>query len=261
MNTSQQVKREVQHAAHQAAPWVVRLARLGYASKGAVYVTLGALAARAAFGQGGKTTDTRGAIASIGEQPFGQALLVVVALGLIGYSLWQFARAALDPEGQGTGAKGLAKRLGYLLSGGAHTALALYAGSLATRARPIGGSGRNEDDWTALLLDQPFGPFLVGAVGLVALGIAASQLFVAYKKAFLKRLDLSRLPADRQRLATRLGQAGIAARAVVLAIVGGFFCRPRGHIMPREQVALPKRSVLWSSNRSARGCWERSRWV
>jgi len=46
----------------EVAPWVERLARVGYAAKALLYGTIGILAAQAAFGEGGRTTDTRGAL-------------------------------------------------------------------------------------------------------------------------------------------------------------------------------------------------------
>lgn len=43
-----------------ANPWMERLFRLGYAAKGVVYAIIGWLAATAAYGAGGKTTNARG---------------------------------------------------------------------------------------------------------------------------------------------------------------------------------------------------------
>ncbi|MGI9077232.1 MAG: DUF1206 domain-containing protein, partial [Gemmatimonadaceae bacterium] len=56
-------------AARGAAPWIEGLARVGYAAKGVVYLVIGLLAAKAAFGPGGRTTDQHGAIRSILAQP------------------------------------------------------------------------------------------------------------------------------------------------------------------------------------------------
>nr|MBA3438683.1 DUF1206 domain-containing protein [Pyrinomonadaceae bacterium] len=95
-----QAEQTVKRAA--ASPWVERLARLGYAAKGAVYIVVGLLAAMAAFGMGGKTTDTRGALATIVAQPFGRVLLGAVAVGLAGYTIWRFVQAGVDAEHKGS---------------------------------------------------------------------------------------------------------------------------------------------------------------
>ncbi|HEU4538526.1 MAG TPA: DUF1206 domain-containing protein, partial [Polyangiaceae bacterium] len=67
--------------------WAERLARLGFIARGALYITVGALALMAAFGLGGQITTNRGALSHLAEQPFGGFLLGLVALGLAGYAL------------------------------------------------------------------------------------------------------------------------------------------------------------------------------
>ncbi|WP_027480671.1 DUF1206 domain-containing protein [Deinococcus pimensis] len=234
------MKRQAREVARDVAPWIVRLARLGYASKGVVYATLGVLAARAALGTGGQTTDTRGAIERLGDQPFGQGMLVVLALGLVGYALWQFVRALLDPEGQGHKPKGVVKRVGYGASAVAYTTLAVFALTVASRGEGLGGGGNSEDDWTARLMSQPLGDWLVGLVGLGVLAVAANQLWVAFRKLFLKRLDLGTLDPRAQESVTRVGQAGIAARGVVLAIIGGFLLQAAWTHDPTRAGGIPE---------------------
>ncbi|WP_026098943.1 DUF1206 domain-containing protein [Kamptonema formosum] len=92
---NENVTARAQRAASQAAahPCAERLARFGYAAKGAVYAIVGLLAAQAAFGAGGRTTDARGALETIVTQPFGKFLLSLVAIGLIGFALWRFVQA------------------------------------------------------------------------------------------------------------------------------------------------------------------------
>src|SRR5918998_419033 len=92
-------------------PWIVRLARLGFAAKGAVYIIVGLLASHAALGRGGGTTDPRGALHTIAARSYGSFLLALVAIGLIGYALWRFVEAWVDPEGKGTDAQGVLTRL------------------------------------------------------------------------------------------------------------------------------------------------------
>nr|MBA3556337.1 DUF1206 domain-containing protein [Gemmatimonadales bacterium] len=53
------------------APWIERLARVGYAAKALLYATVGILAAQAALGRGGRTTDTRGALREVLGAPYG----------------------------------------------------------------------------------------------------------------------------------------------------------------------------------------------
>jgi hypothetical protein len=209
-------------AARRAAhnPWVERLARLGFAAKGIVYITVGVLATQAALGSGGATTDTQGAIATIGQQPFGRVLLGVLALGLLGHALWRFVEAAIDPERKGGDAKGIAKRIGYAVLG------VVYVGLALTAVRLISGSGNSgggsTQDWTARLMAQPFGRWLVGLLGLIVLGVGLYQFYQSYSAKFREKLKLGEMSQTEQRWAIRSGRFGLAARGVVFGIIGGF---------------------------------------
>lgn len=202
--------------------WFARLARLGYAAKGLVYFIVGFLAAQAAFGTGGRTTDSSGALTTIVTQPFGKFLLFVVTIGIIGYVLLRIAQTILDPEnaGEKMDAKRIFKRLGYAFSALAYSALAVTAVKLIIGSG--GSSGNATEDWTARFLAQPFGRWLVGLAGVIVIGVGFSYLYQAYKAKFRRHLKLSQMSGAEQTWAVRLGRFGIAARGIVFAIIGFF---------------------------------------
>ena len=152
-----------------------------------IYGIVGFLAAQAALSSGGKTTDTQGALETLVTQPFGKFLLSLVAIGLIGYVLWRFVQAIKDPENKGTDAKGLAQRLGYAVNGLIYTGLALSAVQLVLGSGG-GGNSDSTEDWTARLLSQPFGQWLVGTVGAFVIGLGFYQFYQAYSAKFRKEL-------------------------------------------------------------------------
>ena len=207
--------------ARQLAPWVERLARVGYAAKGVVYVVIGALAAGAAGGAGGRTTDSGGALATIADESYGKLLLAVIAAGLLGHALWRAIAAATDAENKGDDAKGIAKRVAGAGRGLLYVGLAGQAIRLV-RGRGDGGGGSGAQDWTARLMAAPLGRWLVAAVGVGVIGYALYQLYRAYAAQVRKHLDLSRLGAEGQRLVVALGRFGIGARGVVFLIIGWF---------------------------------------
>ena len=91
------------------------LARLGYACKAFIYTIIGTLAIGAAFRRGGRITDTSGALRVILVQPYGRALLLVLAIGLCGYALWRVLDAIRDPDHHGTEFKGIVTRIGNVV--------------------------------------------------------------------------------------------------------------------------------------------------
>ncbi|MHA3774396.1 DUF1206 domain-containing protein [Verrucomicrobiota bacterium sgz303538] len=221
---------------HDVATWAVTLGRFGLAARGLVYLVLGLLAAKAGFLGGGKVTDQRGAMQQIGESPFGDVLLWVVALALIGYIVWRITAAVLDLEHYGSDAKGMVKRVGVLLSGLAYagvstTALALAAG------RPAKGGEQQAQDRTAWLMSQPFGKWLVGIVGLIILGIAIFQFYQAISCKFCERLG-SGLTGEQQTWSRRAGRLGYAARGIAFLLIGWFFLQAAVHSDPSQAGGL-----------------------
>lgn len=233
-----QVTDQAEQAARQAAanPWVERLARLGFVAKGIVYITIGALAIQAALGSGGATTDSRGAIETLGQQPFGRVLLGVLAVGLLGHALWRFVEAAVDPERSGTAAKGLARRIGYAGIGVAYIGLALTAVQLMRGADDAGGD--STAGWTARLMDEPFGRVLVGLIGLGVIGVGLYQFYQAYSAKFKQKLKLGEMSGTEQQWTIRSGRFGHAARGVVFGIVGGFLVQAALQYDPQKAQGL-----------------------
>jgi hypothetical protein len=206
-----------------SSDWIERFARFGFAAKGVVYAVVGILAAQAAFTAGGETTDPQGALQSIVTQPFGQVLLGLIAIGLAGYVLWRFLEAILDPEGIGSDAKGIAKRLGYATSGFIYAGLAFSAVKLAAGSVGNGSDGDSSaQDWTARILSQPFGQWLVGLGGAFAIGLGFYFFYEAFSAKFCKELKIREMSSTERKTATWFGRVGITARGIVYTIVGIF---------------------------------------
>ncbi|UOQ72897.1 DUF1206 domain-containing protein [Hymenobacter cellulosilyticus] len=209
------------------------LARFGFAAKGVVYLTMGILALLAATGQrGGQTTDKQQAVQVIQDLPMGRFLLGLIALGLAGYVIWRFTQALRDTENKGNGAKGIGRRIGYAASGLFYVGLAYYAGKAAwenTAVSSAGGGGNSKQSMVATLLEQSYGPWLVGAIGLFIIGTGLYQIGRAYSGKFAKHVNASSLPAEQQKIVYRTGQVGYTARGIVMAIIGYFFVQAARH--------------------------------
>ncbi len=231
------MRRAAQRAGDVPEDWIEHLMRLGYAAKGVVYGIVGVLAVLAARGSGGETSDSTGALEAIGEQPFGRILLGLTAVGLLGYVVWRLVQAIRDPDDEGSDAKGIVKRIGYAVSGVIYLGLTLAAARMALGGSSSGG-GSSEQTWTARLLEQPFGPWLVGIVGLIVVGIGLLHFYQAYTASFMRRYDTGRMDARQRTWAERLGRFGLSARGVTFCIIGGFFIQAARQADPSEAKGL-----------------------
>ena len=233
-----QARADLRDARRKASPFLEKFARFGYAAKGVVYVVVGALAALAAFGSGGQTTGSKGALQTIAEQPYGRVLLGLVAFGLAGYALWQFIRAIEDPEYEGSDGKAIAKRVGFFISGVIHFGLVWYAIGILTGAASGGGGGGGGDSgaqtWSARVMEYPMGRWLLMLIGAGIVGYGIFQLTKAFKSELGKRLHLGQLEPGTYRAVVAISRFGLAARGVVFGIIGGFLATAAYHHNPGE---------------------------
>lgn len=165
--------------AEEVAPWVEALARVGYAAKAILYITVGILAAQAALGRGGRTTDTDGALRAMYGLTLGRLILLMIAAGLVGYALWRLVEAIVDAEGRGSGPKGMALRVGSVARGLFHAGLGIAALRLAMGdlSRSAAGQPRY---WTAWAFTLPGGELLVWLAAIGIAGYGGYQLYRAY---------------------------------------------------------------------------------
>lgn len=215
--------------------WIEKLARFGYATKGFVYILVGILAVLVALDAGGDTTGTSGALHKLAGQPYGQFLLGLIAVGLVGYSLWRLIQAINDPDNKGNDAKGLATRAGYVLSGLVYLALAYEAADLALGSgSSSGSSGGSREDMTAQVLSQPFGQWLVGTVGAVIIGVGFYRIYRAWKIKFRKTLDLRELDQGQETMIVQVCRVGIMARGIVYILLGFFVIQAARQFDPEK---------------------------
>jgi hypothetical protein len=215
------------------------LARMGYVAKGVVYMIVGVLAAMTALGVGGATTGTKGAVSRIEHQPFGQALVGLMALGLVGYVLWRFMQAVMDSEHKGKDAGGLIQRAGFAISGISYGLLALYTIHLLLGSMAVGsGSSGSESSLTAEPMSHRGGIWVVGAVGAIIVGTGVAEFMRAYREKFKEQWRTSQMSWAQEVWATRTSKWGLGARGVVFAIIGGFLTTAAWHTDPSETTGL-----------------------
>ncbi|PRH76534.1 hypothetical protein C6N75_25130 [Streptomyces solincola] len=192
--------------------------RWGFAAKGVIYLLVGVLAVRVAFGENdGRQADRGGALAEVAEKPLGSVVLWAVGVGLVGMALWQLSEALWGTK---TGKR--------LLSAGRCVFYAFVAFSVLAFAAGSGGGGSSDQqsqDVTARAMELPAGRWLVGAVGV---GIAIAGVVNAVRAAmrsYHKHLKLGEMSRRARQAVDVTGVAGGIARGLVFIAAGGFAAR------------------------------------
>jgi hypothetical protein len=222
-------------ARKEARPATAVLARLGLVAEGVLHLVIGVLAVRAAFGFGGRITDARGAMEILGATSFGGVLLFAIGTGFAAYALWSFFRAVLDVDHRGRSVLAVLSRIGMGGAGIIQVILSVLSFKLLTGHAPHGDAKRA---LSARVLAHDGGQLLVGGFGLVLMGAAIAQLWTGARGRFRRDLDLSRVRPGTARWITRLGRAGICARAVVLFLIGTFLVRAAVDVNPNDVAGL-----------------------
>lgn len=161
------------------------LARAGYGARGILYLLVGGLAGLTAFGQGGQTTGSRGALVRILQTPWGDILLGAMIVGLLGYALWRAIQAIKDTDDHGPTTTGILIRSGLFVSAISHAMLAFFAFSLIfTLGGSSDSSGGGAAGMATWLFSQSFGRWLVAAVGVALVGAGIAHEIKAWKTQF-----------------------------------------------------------------------------
>jgi uncharacterized membrane protein len=194
------------------------LCRAGYAARGVVYVLLGSIALTSAVSRGAGEPSSEGVFATILSQPFGRILLAAVALGLAGHVLWRLAEALLNADQHEHDAKGYLARAGNLASALTNGAIAFLAARLAIGSSR--GQSGSEDGVAQWLLQLPFGRWLLACLGLAVIVAGLVQVWRGATKQYRKRV---RLPREHSGLLNLICGFGLAARGMIIVLIGGFF--------------------------------------
>lgn len=199
------------------------LARLGYASKAAIYGIVGLLAILAIVNRGGVITDTSGALRVVLRHPLGGALLVVLTIGLCGYGAWRLVDAIADPDADGTGPAGLVTRVGNAVRGLVYGALGVEAFRLVQGRR--GSTSHDAEHWTARLLELPFGDVAAGVAGGIAAAYGLSEIVQGIRGTHDTKVDWSPFARGARTALRRICRFGVATRGAVIATIGVYLVR------------------------------------
>ena len=195
-------------------PQFAWLARLGYASRGAIYLVIGGLSFMTAAGSGGQTTDSKGAIATIASQPFGRVMVAALIVGLVGYSVWRFVQSIKDVDGHGSSFKGIAIRVGLMGSALAHGALAVWAGRFL-----MNDASTSESTGTPFI-GTGFGQVVYIVAGIALVIVGAAHIYKGWTARYERYMNI---PAEHKGWADPMCRFGLIARGVVWCIVAWFF--------------------------------------
>ena len=220
-------------------PYIKKLARFGFYTKGVLFIVIGILAILLAIGlEGGKLADPTGAMATIAQKPYGKFLLIVFVVGAIGHGIWNILRGAADVDDAGKDWKGIIKRIVSIGVGIFYVGLAWSAWSIIFTARVSAENGEVSQTLAAILLALPLGTILVLIIGLSVIGAGVHECYSGMTGKFQENFRLWEIEGNHLRFITVLGALSFTARALILAMIGYFFITAAIYYDPNEAVGI-----------------------
>ena len=207
------------------------LARAGFAASGLVHLLLGYISIRVAFNRGGQS-DQSGALEQISKLPAGVFILWLTVIGLFALGLWLIVQAIL-----GIGSTSKKRWVRSLVSAAkavAYIALGITALTFATGGSASSSSSTREASSTILSL--PGGQFLLGLVGLIAIGVGGYFVYKGVTRKFTDDISLPGGTATKAVVA--LGITGYIAKGVAVAVVGILFIVAAIRVDPKQASGL-----------------------
>jgi Domain of Unknown Function (DUF1206) len=170
-----------------------------------------------AFGVPDAPPDAVGAVGTIARTPGGVFALLVAAVGLFAFALWQVTAAAVGFRWV-DGTERMRKRVGAVAKSVAVTAL---GGTVIDYLTGLGSArSTTVQQLAGQVLALPAGRLLLGLGAVVLVGVACAMTYTGVRRTFMGDLDVRRLTPGVRNAIEVVGAAGHLARALAIAVVG-----------------------------------------
>jgi hypothetical protein len=148
-------------------------------------------------------------------------------------------QALFDPDhSDSKSPQRIVQRIGYAVSAAAYSLLAWEAIRLVMGFAAGNSNQDSTEHWAGRLMAHPFGPWLVGLVGVTIIGVGLYQIYHGLAAKFRKELKLHEMSEIERIWAVRSGRFGYSARGFVYSVIGGFLVWAAIQLDPSEAVGM-----------------------
>ncbi len=218
-NSKNIIKEKAEEISDTQDEWLEGFTRFGFVGKGIVYTLTGIFAALTALRFDDQTKGSKEIILAILNQPFGQILVVILVIGLLGYATWRFIVAVKNPDD-----KNIFIRIIYFLIAVFYCGFAVYAVLLAFGfiSQTSGGDAETQRHLTSAILTNDWGQIAVGLIGLGFIGAGLFEIYKGLTDEFRECLREHQMSNTMQTVAVISGRVGLTARGIVFILIGIF---------------------------------------
>lgn len=189
-----------------------------------------------------KEVDQPSALREVAHQPFGTALVILLAIGFAGYSLWRFSEALFGVTGDpgSTFARVVSAVRGLIYAFLAVTAFAVLRGSQA--------GADQQEGYAAEVMSHQGGRWLVGIVGAVLVAVGIYLVIEGAKRKFMRYFPQAQLGDKTTSTIQTVGVIGNVARGAVFAGTGGLIVAAAWNYDPERAAGIDATVQLLHDN-------------
>jgi len=195
-----------------------KVRKFGIISKGVFYATVGILTILAAIGIGGKVSGKNGVINFLQEQTFGSIILVILAVGLLLYTIYRIFSAFTSNNSDDDSSEVL-KRIGYFVSGLIYGALAVSI--LTSVGSSSSGGSNSKQNLAQTVLSQDWGDIAMYILAAILVGVGIYQFYKGYSGKFMEKFN-NYGTVESTDLLKKSGKYGLIARGFSFFIFAWF---------------------------------------
>jgi hypothetical protein len=229
-------------------PWVKKLARLGFFTKGFLFIVIGVLAVMVALGErSGELADPTGALARMATLSYGKIVLMVFIVGAVSHGAWNILRGLADVDDAGKNWRGIIVRCIAVGIGIFYLGLAWTAWTIVVAERVTDRNGEIQRTLAAILLALPLGAVLMVLIGLSTIGAGIHECYSGISGKYQENFRLFELTRVQRVLVTVLGVFSFTARSILMILIGYFFISAAINYNPNEAAGLDKALAVLAS--------------
>ncbi|HEY8562897.1 MAG TPA: DUF1206 domain-containing protein [Pyrinomonadaceae bacterium] len=236
----EKVKETVQAAEETVRkPFVRKIARLGFYTKGFLFIVIGILAVMVALGQrGGELADPTGALTRVAMLDYGRVILMVFIAGAVSHGVWNILRGLADVDGAGKNWRGIIMRCIAIGVGIFYLWLAFSAFNILVTENVRVEGGQVQRTIAGIILAVPLGFMLLFLIGLITIGAGIHECYSGITRKYQNNFRLFSLSANQLRFINVLGILSFTARAIIFCLVGYFFISAAIHYNAEEAIGI-----------------------
>jgi hypothetical protein len=202
----------------QSSKTLDRGIRFGMVTYGIVHLVVAWLAVQLALGAHQKNASQKGAMQTLAKQSYGPLLLWLIAIGMFVLVIWRVIEVFSGHQEYDGG-----KRWRRRATSAFKAVIYGYIGYLALQYATGGGSSSSSTSYTKTLMNQTYGRWLVGAVGVAIIVYGLAYARRGWTEKFMENLDARGTAGDAGSAYRVIGKIGYIAKGIAFCVVGGLF--------------------------------------